>query len=127
MKETAKKFIKVTANMIESPIHTGKEFAEIVIHEGQLGMAKASVMVGGGLLGGLLGAVVLLVVISKAFPILWPIAANTTAIDAMTGTDAGTTTFKALYTIVLLLVGLGVIIGLIMYALRRFKIGGAGL
>ena len=76
------------------------------------------------LLTGLIGAVVLLVVMAVGFPILWPIASNTTAIDAMTGTDAGTTTFQALWPIILLLVGLGVAVGIIIYALKKFGLMG---
>lgn len=77
----------------------------------------------GGILGALIGAVVLLVILARAFPVLWPIAANTTAIDAMTGTDAGTTTFQAFWPIVLLLVGLGVAVAVIMWSVNRFRTG----
>lgn len=80
-------------------------------------------MVGGmAILGALIGVVVVLVVMSEAIPVLWPIAANSTAIADMTGTDAGTTTMQAFWPIVLLLVGLGVAVGLIVFALKRFNL-----
>ena len=79
---------------------------------------------GMGILGALLGVVVVLVVMTQAIPVLWPLAANSTAIDAMTGTDAGTTTVQAFWPIILLLVGLGLAIGLIVFALRKFGLMG---
>lgn len=77
------------------------------------------------ILGALLGVVVVLVVMTQAIPVLWPLAANSTAIDAMTGTDAGTDTIQAFWPIILLLVGLGLAIGLVVYALRKFGLMGA--
>ena len=82
---------------------------------------------GMGILGSLLGVVVVLVVMTRAIPVLWPLAANSTAIDAMTGTDAGTTTVQAFWPIILLLVGLGLAIGLIVFALRKFGLMGMGV
>lgn len=79
------------------------------------------------LLKGLLGTVVVLVVLGAAVPVLWPLASNTTAIDAMTGTDAGTTTIQSFWPVVLLVVGIGLAVGLIVYGMRKFGLwGGKG-
>ena len=78
-------------------------------------------MIGGGLLTGLITVVVVLIVLGTAIPVLWPLAANTTDnITAMTGTDAGTTTIQAFWPVILLVVGMGLAVGLIMFGLRKF-------
>ena len=82
-----------------------------------------------GLLVGLIGIVVVLIVIGTAFPILWPMVtgAVTDNITAMTGTDAGTTTFISFWPVVLLVVGLGIAVGIVVFALRKFGLlGGSG-
>lgn len=77
----------------------------------------------GILIGGLVSVVVALIALGTVIPILWPLAAGTTDnISAMAGTDAGTTTIQAFWPVVLLLVGLGLAVGLIVYALRKFNI-----
>ena len=117
--------------MIER-IRKAKRAIEIAIAGGEIRttvlakIASQAGFGGMGILGSLLGVVVVLVVMTQAIPVLWPLAANSTAIDAMTGTDAGTTTVQAFWPIILLLVGLGLAIGLIMFALKKFKIGGVG-
>ena len=79
------------------------------------------------ILGALIGVVVVIIVLANAIPVLWPIATGASAnITAMTGTDAGTETIQAFWPIVLLLVGLGIAISLIVYALRRFGVLGGG-
>lgn len=80
---------------------------------------------GNKLLWGLMGVAVVLIVIANVVPVLWPITVSAGGnVTAMTGTDAGTTTFKAFWPIVLLLVGLGLAIGLITYAMRKFNMSG---
>ncbi len=82
-----------------------------------------------GILYSLITVSIVLIVIAYAFPILWPIVITATVqVDNMTGTDVGTTTFQAFWPIVLLLVGLGVAVGLIVYAVKRFGLlsGGGG-
>jgi len=75
----------------------------------------------------LLGVVIVVIVLANAIPVLWPMATDASGnITAMTGTDAGTTTIQAFWPVVLLLVGLGVAVGLIVYALRKFGMLGGG-
>ena len=83
------------------------------------------------ILGAIITVAVVLIVIATAFPIVWPmvvtsgynitgdVAANVTG---MTGTDAGTTTVQGFWPLILLMVGIGIAIGLIVYAIRQFKI-----
>jgi len=82
------------------------------------------------LLVGLIGIVVVLLVIGTVYPILWPMVTGTVTenITAMTGTDAGTTTFEAFWPVVLLVVGIGLAVGLVVYGLRKFGLmGGSSL
>jgi len=78
------------------------------------------------LLVGIIGIVVVLLIIGTVFPILWPMVTGTVTdnITAMTGTDAGTTTFQAFWPVVLLVVGIGLAVGLIVYGLRKFGLMG---
>ena len=78
-------------------------------------------MKGMGILGALFAVCIVLIVIAYSFPVLWPMV--TTAgenITGMSGTDAGTTTFQAFWPMVLLFVGLGVAIGLVIFAVKKF-------
>ena len=80
-----------------------------------------------GLLISLIGIIVVLLVLGSAVPVLWPMAAATADnISAMTGTDAGTTTIQAFWPVILLVVGLGMAVGLIVFALRKFGLLGGG-
>ena len=89
----------------------------------ELGMASKAMLIGGGLLTAVIGIVVTIIVLARAIPVLWPLATEASEnVTAMTGTDAGTTTIVAFWPIILLLVGLGIAIGLIVYALKRFNI-----
>lgn len=74
------------------------------------------------ILFGLIATVVVLIVLGFAIPVLWPMVATTATanITAMTGTDEGTVMIKAFWPIILMLVGLGISVGLIVYALKRF-------
>lgn len=80
------------------------------------------------LLVGMIGIVVVLLIIGTTFPILWPMVTGevTDNITAMAGTDAGTTTFQAFWPVVLLVVGIGLAVGLIVYGLRKFGLMGGG-
>lgn len=77
------------------------------------------------LLGAIVTVVVVIIALSRAIPILWPMATEASGnITAMTGTDAGTTTIQAFWPLILLLVGLGIAIGLVIYALKKFNVLG---
>lgn len=80
------------------------------------------------LLTGLILTVVVLIVLGTAIPALWPTAANTTnSINAMAGTDSGTAMIKAFWPIALLVIGLGLAVGVIIYGLNKFGLfGGEG-
>ena len=76
-----------------------------------------------GILVAIITVSVVLIVIATAFPIVWPmVTAASSNITAMTGTDAGTTTVQGFWPLILLVVGIGIAIGLIMYGLKRFQI-----
>ena len=79
------------------------------------------------LLVGIIGVVVVLLVIGTVFPVLWPMVTGsvTANITAMTGTDAGTTTIQAFWPVILLVVGMGLAVGLIMFGLKKFGLFGS--
>lgn len=73
------------------------------------------------LLIGLILVCVVLIVIAYSFPVLWPIVTTAGAnITGMSGSDAGTTTMQAFWPVVLLMVGLGIAVGLVLFALKKF-------
>lgn len=70
---------------------------------------------------------VVLIVIATAFPIVWPMVVAAGAnVTSMEGTDAGTTTLVGFWPLILLVVGIGIAIGLIMYGLKKFQIMSKG-
>ena len=83
-----------------------------------------------GILLGLITVSVVLIVIATAFPIVWPmvttagynIVGDGANITGMTGTDAGTTTVVGFWPLILLVVGIGIAIGLVVYGLKEFQI-----
>ena len=80
-----------------------------------------------GILIALITVSVVLIVIATAFPIIWPMVTSASGnISAMTGTDAGTTTLQGFWPLILLVVGIGIAIGLIMYGLKKFQIMSKG-
>lgn len=75
------------------------------------------------LIVGLVSVVVILVVVAAAFPTLWQTVTGASGnITGMAGTDTGTTMVKTFWPIVLLVVGLGIAVGLIMFGLRKFGV-----
>ena len=80
---------------------------------------------GMNILYGLIGVVVTIIVLAKTIPVLWPMATEASGnVTAMTGTDEGTEMMVAFWPIVLLIIGLGVAIAVITFALRKFGIMG---
>lgn len=73
----------------------------------------------------LIGGAVGLVILGTVVPVVWPLIAGTdTDIQAMTGTDAGTTTIQAFWPILLVVCGLGIAAGIIYFGLRKFGLFG---
>ena len=73
--------------------------------------------------GSIVGVMVGVVVIGTIVVALWDTFVGTdTAVQALVGTDAGTTTLKAMWPIVLVVVGIGVAAGVVMWALRKFGV-----
>lgn len=80
---------------------------------------------GMGILYSLIGVVVTIIVLAKTIPVLWPMATEASGnITAMEGTDEGTQMMIAFWPIVLLIIGLGVAIAVIVFALRKFNVMG---
>lgn len=100
-----------------------KKFVPFAVYAVTVFLVGQTGAMGGGLLSALLGVVITLAILGAAIPVLWPIAANTTAIDAMSGTDQGTAMIQTFWPIVLLVIGLGLVVGLVIYGMRRFKVG----
>ena len=76
-----------------------------------------------GILSALLTVSIVLIVIATAFPIVWPMVTDAgTNITSMTGTDAGTSTMVGFWPLIMLVVGIGIAIGLIMYGLKKFGV-----
>ena len=119
------RFIKsvfIQFKLVKDAFKTAYKGAVLAINS-EFGMASKAMLIGGGLLTAVIGIVVTIIVLARAIPVLWPLATEASEnVTAMTGTDAGTTTIVAFWPIILLLVGLGIAIGLIVYALKRFNI-----
>ena len=90
-----------------------------------------------GILLALITVSVVLIVIATAFPIVWPmvtragygivgLTSDSENITGMITTDAGTTTMQGFWPLILLVVGIGIAIGLIMYGLKKFQIMSKG-
>lgn len=77
------------------------------------------------ILKAVIGAGIVLMVLATAVPVIWPMVVNAGGnVTAMSGTDAGTTTFKGFWPIILMLVGLGMAIGGLAFAYKKFNLGG---
>lgn len=80
-----------------------------------------------GILSGIIAVVVVIIVLANTIPVLWPMATTASEnITSMSGTDAGTTTMKAFWPIALLMCGLGIGVGMIVFGLRKFGLIGRG-
>lgn len=80
------------------------------------------------ILASLIGVVVVVIVLATTIPVLWPLATDaSTNITSMTGTDAGTTTIQTFWPIILLIIGLGLAVGLIVFALQKFGLISGGI
>lgn len=76
-----------------------------------------------GILVTLIGVVITLIVLAYAIPELWPVLTTASEnITSMSGTDTGTSMIQAFWPIILMVVGLGLAAGLIVYALKKFNV-----
>lgn len=82
--------------------------------------------------GSILSAIVVvalaLIVLGALIPALWPMLQATTGnITAISGTDTPTVFLKAMWPVALLVTGLGIVIAIILYAMKKFGVmGGRG-
>lgn len=71
----------------------------------------------------IIGIVLVIVVLGALIPVLWPMMMDTGGVVGnMTGSDAGTSFIKAMWPVILIIVGIGIAAGLIYYALKKFNI-----
>ena len=81
----------------------------------------------GSILGGIILTVVTIVVLAALLPAFWPMLTDSTAtINAINGTDTATVFLKTGWPIAILLVGIGIVVALIYFALRQFGVLGGG-
>ena len=91
-------------------------------HRGEIGMAQ---LIGMSLLTGLIGIVVTIIILANAIPVLWPMATDASAnVTAMTGTDEGTQIIVAFWPIALLVIGIGLAVGVVIFGLKKFGLMG---
>lgn len=89
-------------------------------------------IVHGGMRGGIMTAIIVvalvLIVLGALIPVLWPmLQATQTDIDALNATGSVSTAFlQNMWPVALLVVGLGIVIAIILYALKRFGVLGSG-
>lgn len=85
-----------------------------------------------GMKGGIMTAIIVvalvLIVLGALIPVLWPmLQATQTDIDALNATGSSSTAFlQSMWPVALLVVGLGIVVAIILYALRRFGVLGSG-
>lgn len=74
---------------------------------------------------GLVGGVIGLVIFGALVPVLFPMITDSdTAIQALTGTDDGTVMLQTLWPILLIVCGIGIAVGVVYYALKKFRVMG---
>lgn len=79
----------------------------------------------GRLAKNLIAAVIGIVVLGALIPVLFPLITDSdTAIQALTGTDDGTVMLQTLWPVLLVICGVGVPVGVLYFALRKFGLFG---
>lgn len=77
----------------------------------------------GGLAKGLITGVIAIVILGALIPVLFPLITDSdTAIQALTGTDDGTVMLQTIWPILLVICGIGIPVGVLFFALRKFEI-----
>lgn len=96
-----------------------KHFGDM--YEAYIGLKEAGVITVKALITGAVGVVIL----ATAIPVLWPMIADSdTAIQAMNGTDDGTTFIQSFWPIGIMIGGIGIGVGLVYMLLKKFKVVG---
>lgn len=73
----------------------------------------------------LITAVIGIVIFGALIPVLFPLITDSdTAIQALTGTDDGTVMLQTMWPILLVICGIGVPVGVLYFALRKFGLIG---
>lgn len=86
---------------------------------------EVGAMIGMGIAVSVIGVVITIVILANVIPVLWPIATTASAnVTSMTGTDVGTTTIVSFWPIALLVIGIGIAVGVIIYGLKAFGLIG---
>jgi len=79
----------------------------------------------GNILQGVLLTVLAIVILGVLIPALWPMMLDsTTQINAINGTDTATTFLKVGWPIAILVIGIGIVVAVIFFALRQFGVIG---
>lgn len=77
------------------------------------------------ILYGLIAVMVVFVVLAYAIPAIWPLISESTGnITAMEGTDAGTNLIKSFWPVAIILAGLAIAIGFIIFIVKKFSFKG---
>lgn len=72
-----------------------------------------------------IGVVLVIVVLGALLPVLWPMLTDTdTNIQAIEGGGVVTDFLQAMWPVALIVVGIGIAAGLVMYALKKFGVIG---
>ena len=81
----------------------------------------------GSILTGIVLTVVTIIILAALLPAFWPMLTDSTAnIQAINGTDTATVFLKTGWPIAILLVGIGIVVALIYFALKQFGVIGGG-
>jgi len=79
----------------------------------------------GSILTGIILAILTIVILGFMLPAFWPMLTESTAnISAINGTDTATVFLKTGWPIAILIVGIGIVVALIYFALRQFGVIG---
>jgi len=89
--------------------------------EKNTGVVRLTAQAGEFGVGAVISVTVGVVVIGAVIVALWPtITGTNTSVQALTQTDAGTTTMKALWPIAIIVIGIGVAAGVVIWACEKF-------
>lgn len=88
---------------------------------------KLATSQGGNIVQTVIMLVLAILIVGTVIPAMWPLAVESLeSIAAMNGTDTGTTMIQALWPVGVMVAAIGLGIWLIIYAIRKLGITGAG-